>query len=270
MNMLPQYRPNIGIVDPSLTMDETSKHSSKQDSNIASDDEDASESEESSEEEKAPKNAVPQVKDKKEAQEIFKEMLKEKNIHSTTSWEQASKLINRDPRFRVFEKNNERKQAFNAYKVQKQKEEKEESRQRQKKAKEELEKFFLNNDKMTSTTKYYKCEELFGTLEVWRSVQDGDRRDIYEDVIVVLAKREKEEAKELKKRNIKKMSDLLEKMPQITFQTTWSEAQQMLLENQTFCNDRELIGTCKLNLKYGCFPQLFICFGSSRIHSVST
>lgn len=92
------------------------------------------------------------------------------NVHSTASWEQACKAITRDPRFRVFEKNNERKQAFNAYKIQKQKEEKEEARQKVKKAKEDLEKFLLENEKMTSITKYYRCEELFGSLEVWRKV----------------------------------------------------------------------------------------------------
>lgn len=164
------------------------------------------------------------------------------NIHSTTSWEQATKLINREPRFRVFEKNNERKQAFNAYKVQKQKEEKEEARLRLKKAKEELEAFFLSTDKMTSSTKYYRCEEMFGNVEQWKAVPDAERRDIYEDAIIALSKREKEEAKELKKRNMKKLAELLEKMPQITYETSWSDAQQLLVENHTFSNDRELLG----------------------------
>lgn len=68
----------------------------------------------------------------------------------------------------MFEKNNERKQAFNAYKIQKQKDEREDARQKVKKAKEELEKFLLENDKMTSITKYYRCEELFGTMDIWR------------------------------------------------------------------------------------------------------
>ena len=149
----------------------------------------------------------------------------------------------------MFEKNNERKQAFNAYKVQRQKEEREEARQKIKKAKEDLEAFLLNNnEKMSSTTKYYRCEEMFGNLEVWKAVSDADRRDIYEDVIVVLAKREKEEAKVTKKKNMQKLADLLEGMTSITYQTTWQEAQQMLLDNSTFFQDRELLGKYQLNL----------------------
>jgi len=164
------------------------------------------------------------------------------NISSNSSWEQASKQISRDPRFKVFEKNNERKQAFNAYKVQRQKEEREEVRQRAKKAKEDLEAFLLSNEKMTSITKYYRCEEMFGEMEVWRGVPEADRRDIYEDAVLLLAKREKEEAKTLKKRNMKKLAELLEGMPNVAFNTSWQQAQQLLLENALFFEDRELLG----------------------------
>lgn len=168
-----------------------------------------------------------------------------------------TKLCNRDPRFKVFEKNNERKQAFNAYKIQKQKEEREEARQRVKKAKEDLEAFLLHNEKMTSITKYYRCEEMFGDMEVWRSVPDADRRDIYEDVIVLLSKREKEEAKATKKRNMKKLGSLLEGMTCIAYSTTWQEAQQMLLDNATFFQDRELLGNPLKNSVYWCISKFF-------------
>lgn len=71
---------------------------------------------------------------------------------------------------------------------------------------------------------------------------DSDRRDIYEDVIFSLAKREKEEAKILKKRNMKKLAEVLDNMTEINFDTTWSEAQAMLLGNNTFKNDVNLLG----------------------------
>lgn len=178
-----------------------------------------------------------------------------------------TKLCNRDPRFKVFEKNNERKQAFNAYKIQKQKEEREEARQKAKKAKEDLEAFLLNNEKMNSITKYYRCEEMFGDMEVWRGVPDADRRDIYEDVIVLLSKREKEEAKTTKKRNMKKLGTLLEGMTCITFSTTWQEAQQMLLDNATFFQDRDLLG--KLMLYVNIMNRISVCFYLAFFHYYS-
>lgn len=105
-----------------------------------------------------------------------------------------------------------------------------------KKNRENLEEFLLSCDRVTSLTKYYKCEEMFNNLEVfythigclylhitylficylmnninikiWRCVPDSDRRDIYEDCIFTIAKREKEEAKALKKRNMKILSQV--------------------------------------------------------------
>lgn len=94
---------------------------------------------------------------------------------------------------------------------------------------------------MTSTTKYYKCEEIYGNLEIWRSVGDTDRRDIYEDVIFNLAKREKEEAKQLKKRNLKRLAQVLDIMTEVTYKTTWQEAQALLLQHSAFAEDADLL-----------------------------
>lgn len=71
-----------------------------------------------------------QFKDKKEAIEAFKELLRERDVPSNATWEQAVKMIQNDPRYPSMKKLNERKQAFNAYKTQKLKEEKEQERLR--------------------------------------------------------------------------------------------------------------------------------------------
>ncbi|XP_001601251.2 pre-mRNA-processing factor 40 homolog A isoform X1 [Nasonia vitripennis] len=182
-----------------------------------------------------------QFKDKKEAIEAFKELLRERDVPSNATWEQAVKMIQNDPRYPQMKKLNERKQAFNAYKTQKLKEEREQERLRLKKAKEDLEQFLLDNERMTSTTKYYKCEEMYGSLELWRAVGDSDRRDIYEDVIFNLAKREKEEAKQLKKRNTKRLAEVLDIMTDVTYKTTWQEAQALLLRHSAFAEDAALL-----------------------------
>ncbi|XP_034827046.1 pre-mRNA-processing factor 40 homolog B [Maniola hyperantus] len=186
-----------------------------------------------------------QYKDKKEAIEAFKELLKDRNVPSNATWEQCVKIISKDPRYVTFKKLNEKKQAFNGYKTQKLKDEREEQRLKTKKNRENLEEFLLSCDRVTSLTKYYKCEEMFNNLEIWRCVPDSDRRDIYEDCIFTIAKREKEEAKALKKRNMKILAQVLENMTEITYSSTWSEAQVLLLENAAFKNDVSLLGMDK-------------------------
>jgi pre-mRNA-processing factor 40 len=192
------------------------------------------------EKEEPPKKETYVFKNKKEAIEAFKCLLKEKEVPSNASWETAMKLIINDPRYGALKHLNEKKQAFNEYKTQRAKEEKEENRLRAKQAKEDLEQFLLNNDKMNSSIKYWKADTLFGEDEAWRNVSERERRDLFDDVVHLIAKREKEEAKILRKRNIKVFSEILDSMPNLTNITTWSEAQQMLLDNPRFTEDPDL------------------------------
>merc|ERR1712141_331953 len=139
----------------------------------------------------------------------------------------------------------EKKQVFNAYKIQRQKEEKEEQRLKAKKNKEDLEEFLMNNDRVTSTMKYFRCEELFGDLPVVKNVPEMERREVFEDAMVNLAKKEKEKAKSLRKRNTTRLTDILDRMTNIKFNTTWTQAKQMLLDNPAFADDDELLAMDK-------------------------
>ncbi|KAM3846699.1 pre-mRNA-processing factor 40 homolog B isoform 2-T2 [Vipera latastei] len=177
---------------------------------------------------------------KEEAKQAFKELLKDKGVPASASWEQAMKLISCDPRFSALPKVSEKKQAFNAYKAQRDKEEKEEARLRAKEAKEELQHFLEEHSKMNSTTRYRKAEQMFGELEVWAVVPERDRKEIYDDVLFFLAKKEKEHAKQLRKRNIQALKSILDSMSRVSFQTTWSEAQQYLMDNPSFAEDEDL------------------------------
>lgn len=120
----------------------------------------------------------------------------------------------------------EKKQAFNAYKAQREKEEKEEARLRAKEAKQTLQHFLEQHERMTSTTRYRsencirlgwgsgtlrthrsrvlsvfcllithvlhrRAEQTFGDLEVWAVVPERDRKEVYDDVLFFLAKKEK-------------------------------------------------------------------------------
>jgi pre-mRNA-processing factor 40 len=91
---------------------------------------------------------------KKQAMDAFKDLLREKGVTSSATWENALRLIGSDPRFAALRALNEKKQVFNAYKVQRQKEEKEEERKRLKQSKEELEKFLQTCEHMNAAIKY--------------------------------------------------------------------------------------------------------------------
>lgn len=214
---------------------------------IAGNDENSSSAETKKEDSSSngPTEKAPEFRDKKEAQEAFKDFLREKNIAANATWDQCAKILSKDPKYQSFKSLAEKKQVFNAYKTQKIKDEKDEQRLRAKRAKEELEKYLMASEQMNSLMKFYRCEEVFGTMDVWRVVPEQDRRDIYEDCMFNIAKREKEEARVLKKRNMRVLGDLLQSMAAVSHQTTWSEAQVLLLDNNQFKTDVNLLGMDK-------------------------
>ncbi|XP_038608697.1 pre-mRNA-processing factor 40 homolog B [Tachyglossus aculeatus] len=177
---------------------------------------------------------------KEKAKQAFKELLRDKGVGSTASWEQAMKMVVTDPRYSALPKLSEKKQTFNAYKAQREKEEKEEARLRAKEAKETLQRFLERHSRMTSGTRYRRAEQTFGDLEVWAVVPERDRKEIYDDVLFFLAKKEKEQAKQLRRRNIQALKRILDGMSSVSFDTTWAEAQQHLLEDPRFTQDRDL------------------------------
>ncbi|NXC71974.1 PR40A factor, partial [Anhinga anhinga] len=172
-------------------------------------------------------------------QQIFF-LMSSQRVPSNASWEQAMKMIINDPRYSALAKLSEKKQAFNAYKVQTEKEEKEEARSKYKEAKESFQRFLENHEKMTSTTRYKKAEQMFGEMEVWNAISERDRLEIYFFFLFFLSKKEKEQAKQLRKRNWEALKNILDNMANVTYCTTWSEAQQYLMDNPTFAEDEEL------------------------------
>ncbi|WKX99060.1 hypothetical protein Q1695_014157 [Nippostrongylus brasiliensis] len=181
---------------------------------------------------------------KKRQAERFRDLLRDKynegKISSTCNWEHAVKHIQSDPRFRILTKVSEKKQLFNAWKVQRQKEERDEKRLAIKKAKEDLEKWLQDHPKMKPGLKYTRARDIFGKEAVWQAVHEDDRQDIFREALAYVTKRDADQSRETRKRNIKALAEILESMDQITYKTTWAQAQRLLIENPQFADDTTL------------------------------
>ncbi|VDM73456.1 unnamed protein product [Strongylus vulgaris] len=140
----------------------------------------------------------------------------------------------------VYFKVSEKKQLFNAWKVQRQKEERDEKRLAIKKAKENLEKWLQDHPKMKPGLKYMRAREIFSKEPVWQAVHEDDRQDIFREALSYVTKRDADLNRETRKRNIKALAEILESMDQITYKTTWAQAQRLLIENPQFADDTTL------------------------------
>lgn len=185
-----------------------------------------------------------EVELKKRQSERFRELLRDKyndgKITTNCNWDQAVKWIQNDPRFRILNKVSEKKQLFNAWKVQRGKEERDEKRLAIKKSKEDLEKFLQEHPKMKESLKYQKASDIFSKEPLWIAVNDEDRKEIFRDCIDFVARRDKEKKEEDRKRDIAAFSHVLQSMEQITYKTTWAQAQRILYENPQFAERKDL------------------------------
>uniref|UniRef100_A0A915PIK2 FF domain-containing protein n=1 Tax=Setaria digitata TaxID=48799 RepID=A0A915PIK2_9BILA len=109
-----------------------------------------------------------------------------------------------------------------------------------KKAKEDLEDWLQNNPKVRPTMRYSKAEMLFADEPIWKGVHESERKEIFADALEFIDKREKENAKAVRRRNVQALADILEGMEEITYRTTWAQAQRLLIENPSFANDSTL------------------------------
>jgi len=177
---------------------------------------------------------------KEEAKQAFKDLLREKNVPSSATWEQTMKLIVHDYRFEALPKLNEKKQVFNTYKQQKANEEKEQDRERAKENREKLRLYLEEHPRMHSHVRWRKASEMFENDKVWSVVPERERKDLFEDVIFYLSKREKEDEKKLHVYNKQYMFEVFMKMDGLSYRTLWSEAQVILKENTVYKNDDKI------------------------------
>lgn len=129
-----------------------------------------------------------------------------------------------------------------------------------KRAKEELETWLRQgaNGELSTKLRYKKANERFASKPQWTSVPDDKRKEIFEDVIAEMREKEKvcvgimlrhekkpfiqETESELRKRNIKTLSAILDTMD-ITYETQWAKAQGMLLSNSQYLQDTQIQGS---------------------------
>ena len=92
-----------------------------------------------------------------------------------------------------------------------------------KQAKEDLRHYLEDHPKMHSWTRWRKACELFEGQEIWDSVNDREKRDIFEDVIFYLSKKEKEDDRKLHVSNREYMAEVFSNVSSITYRTLWTE-----------------------------------------------
>ncbi|XP_021284433.1 pre-mRNA-processing protein 40A [Herrania umbratica] len=192
-------------------------------------------------EEKVPDDEPLVYANKQEAKNAFKSLLESANVQSDWTWEQTMREIINDKRYGALKTLGERKQAFNEYLGQRKKLEAEERRMRQKKAREEFTKMLEESKELTSSMRWSKAQSLFENDERFKAVERArDREDLFENYIVELERKERENAADEKRRNIAEYRKFLESCDFIKANSQWRKVQDRL-EDDERCSRLEKI-----------------------------
>lgn len=97
-------------------------------------------------------------------------------------------------------------------------------------AKKTLEKRFMENDKIVSTTKFCDVQKLYGQLDIFKLVPEIDLIEIYLACIMKITKREKRDS------DLRSCFEMT-----VTYKTTWTEAQKILKKFPKFLENDDLV-----------------------------
>ncbi|OMO73829.1 hypothetical protein CCACVL1_17115 [Corchorus capsularis] len=201
-------------------------------------------------EEKAIDQETATYASKQEAKNAFKALLESANVGSDWTWDQAMRVIINDKRYGSLRTLGERKQAFNEYLGQKKKQEAEERRIKQKKAREEYRKMLEECSEVTSSTRWSKAVTMFEDDDRYKAVErEKDRKDIFENYVDELRKKDRAKAQEQRKQNILEYRQFLESCDFIKANSQWRKVQDRL-EADERCSRLEKIERLEIFQEY--------------------
>ncbi|OAF71229.1 Mediator of RNA polymerase II transcription subunit 35a [Intoshia linei] len=180
------------------------------------------------------------MRDKEKAIDALFKLFERKNVPSNATWDDAHKLISMEPIFSILKNLTEKRQVLQNYKVEKGKKERIEAREKLKESKAILIKFLLTCKDVTSNSKYSQVEDRYGHLSAWKDVGDRFRYDVFEDALDEIAEKEKEENRQKRQHYFKDFNGILENIPDVKYNTKWSDFQNMLGRNKSFLENRKL------------------------------
>jgi len=185
-----------------------------------------------------------------EAKNAFKELLESAHVEADWTWEQAMRVIINDKRYGALKTLGERKQAFNEYLAQRKKHEAEERRIRQKRAREDFVMMLEECKELTSATRWSKAVTLFENDARFHAVERGrEREELFESYLIELERKERDKAREERKRNLIEYRAYLESCDFIKANTQWRKVQDRL-EDDERCSRLDKIDRLEIFQEY--------------------
>lgn len=159
---------------------------------------------------------------KQEINTLFKDLLKKTNITSTWTWEDTERVLNNEDCWQAVKTFQERKQLFNDYIRDCKIREREEIRAKKDKLKHNFIQMLEEDSSITSDSNYIDYYQKFYNDDRWRSLDEKEREEQFENYLDELEKRENEEREIILNTKMKIFKDLLYN-ENLSYTTKWKD-----------------------------------------------
>eukprot|EP00347_Sterkiella_histriomuscorum_P007645 403348123 len=170
---------------------------------------------------------------KEDALHVFKEALRESGVTASWKWEDANRVVMNDPRVKALKTISERKQAFNDYINEIKTKERNDARNRRQQQKEGFLELLGETKNLNSLSKFYIAAKQFQSDSRFKSVEEKDREEIFQDYIDEIMTKEREEKREQGEKIVEKLKEHFTKL-NIPGSAKWKELITNLADDQLF------------------------------------
>lgn len=195
-----------------------------------------------------PASNDPEYATAEEAEAAFVKLLKRSNVQPDWTWEQTLRAIVKDPQYRAIKDPRDRKMAFEKYCQDVISQDKERAKERLTKLRADFATMLKSHPEIKHYTRWKTARPMIEGETIFRSTSnEEERRHLFEDYIVELKKRHREEQSALRKSAMDGLIDLLPKLNLEPY-TRWSEAQEIISGTQPFQNDEKYQSLSKFDI----------------------
>lgn len=195
-----------------------------------------------------PASNDPEYATAEEAEAAFVKLLKRSNVQPDWTWEQTLRAIVKDPQYRAIKDPRDRKVAFEKYCQDVISQDKERAKERLTKLRADFATMLKSHPEIKHYTRWKTARPMIEGETIFRSTSnEEERRHLFEDYIIELKKRHREEQTALRKSAMDGLIDLLPKLNLEPY-TRWSEAQEIISGTQPFQSDEKYKSLSKFDI----------------------
>lgn len=172
--------------------------------------------------------------DKEEAKQAFKELLAEKNVGGSWSWDMTMRAIVSDERYQALKTNSEKKAALSEYQQDKQKQAREEKRQMEKRRREAFTEMLREaGDKIESKMRFKQAYEMFGLDPRWRAITEKrEQENLFDDYIKEVERIERDQKRQERKERMDACNSILQIKEGVSGETKWKDVKDFMKDEE--------------------------------------